>query len=153
MPRNKALSGAVSALASMAAVPAEACTISATGVPFGSYDPSSGTADDGTGTISLDCQPSVQSPVIALGAGGAGSFAPRQMASGAYLLGYNLYTTAARNVVWGDGASGTVTLTLGGGTVTAGTRHFSQTVYGRITALQNVGAGTYGDTIIVTVTF
>jgi len=46
-----------------------------------------------------------------------------------------------------------VTVTLSGGTVTAGTRNFARTIYGRIPRLQNVGAGAYGDTIILTVTF
>ena len=44
-------------------------------------------------------------------------------------------------------------MTLSGGTISGGTRNFSRSIFGRIPALQNVGAGSYSDTIILTVTF
>jgi spore coat protein U-like protein len=90
---------------------------------------------------------------IEIGAGLYGTIATRKMSSGAVTLNYNLYTTTTRNVVWGDGSQGSVTQTLTGGSVSGGTRRFSAVVYGRIPALQNVSAGAYNDTLIVTVTF
>ena len=140
------------AVALLAASPAGACTISATGVAFGAYDPTSPSNDDGTGNVSLSCPPSVQAPVVALEAGGSGSIAARRMRSGIYTLNYNLFTDAARLILWGNGSVGS-TVTLSGGTVSAGQRNFSRTIYGRIPAAQNVGAGTYNDTLVVTVIF
>jgi spore coat protein U-like protein len=130
-----------------------ACTVSSTGVAFGAYNPQSGTADDSTGTINVDCHPSDHSVDIEIGAGLYGTIATRRMSSGAATLNYNLYTTTTRNIIWGDGTQGSVTQTLTGGSVSGGTRTFSAVVYGRIPALQNVPAGTYNDTLIVTITF
>jgi spore coat protein U-like protein len=138
----------------LAPAPAEAaCTVSSSGVAFGAYNSLSGTPDDSTGTILVDCHPSDQSIEIALGAGLSGSFATRGMSSGAATLNYNLYTDASRTIIWGDGTGGSVTHTLNSGVVTSGTRRFTATVYGRIPATQRVPAGTYNDTLIVTVTF
>lgn len=151
MPRVRALPIAAALLAAPAAAPA--CTIGAVGVAFGAYNPQSAANDDGTGTVSLACPPSVMAPVVALSKGGSGTYSPRRMAGGAFNLTYNLYTTAARTTIWGDGTGGTVTLTLTGGTVSGGVRNFSRTIYGRAAGSQNVGAGAYGDTITLTVTF
>ena len=132
---------------------AEACTISATGVTFGAYDPRAAGADDGVGSIDIACHPSDGSATVALGTGSSGSYLARRMSGAAAQIDYNLYTTSARNIVWGDGSGGTATVTLTNGSVSAGRRRFSADIFGRIPALQNVGAGTYSDTIVVTVTF
>lgn len=155
MPPARLLSIAALAatLALLAPTPARACTVSATGVAFGAYDPTSPAPDDGTGTVSLACPPSVSAPVVSLGSGLSGLIGSRQMTSGSSNLSYNLYTNAARTLIWGNGLGGSLTVTLTGGTVSSGTRTFSRTVYGRIPAGQNVAAGTYSDTIVVTVTF
>ncbi|MGQ0588201.1 MAG: Csu type fimbrial protein [Sphingosinicella sp.] len=144
--------------AAMAAVlivgtPADACTVSATGVMFGAYDPRATGPDDGTGAIDIACHPSDQSVNIALSTGSSGSFSARRMSSGAAQLDYNLYTGTSRTVVWGDGSGGTSTVTLTEGNVSGGRRRFSADIFGRIPALQNVPAGSYVDTIVVTVTF
>ena len=130
-----------------------ACTVSSTGVAFGSYDSLSGAPDDSTGTVNVDCHPSDQSIEIEIGAGLSGSFAARRMSNGAATLDYNLYTDSGRSIVWGDGTGGSVTQTLNNGVVNSGTRRFSATVYGRIPGSQSVPMGTYGDTLIVTVIF
>lgn len=140
------------ALAAIAA-PAQACTVSSAGVAFGAYDPRSTGAWNGTGTISIACATTVTAPVVTLSTGGSGTYSSRRMTSGAWLLNYNLYTNSARTIIWGNGTGGSVSQTLSGGTISGGQRRFSPTVYGRIPALQNVGAGSYGDTIIMTVTF
>jgi spore coat protein U-like protein len=132
---------------------AEACTISATGVMFGAYDPRAAGPDDGTGSIAIACHPRDSSVTIALGSGGSGSAGSRRMASGAALLSYNLYTSSSRTIIWGDGSGGTSPVTLTNGNVSGGTRRFSANIFGRIPASQNVPAGIYVDTIVVTVTF
>jgi spore coat protein U-like protein len=131
---------------------AAACTITATAVSFGGYDPRAAGADDGIGSIALQCAPSVSAPVVALGAGSSGAIAARTMRNGPTLLGYNIYSDAARTILWGNGASGSA-ITLTGGTVSGGQRNFSHAIYGRIPAGQNVRAGSYGDTLVITVTF
>ena len=133
--------------------PASACTISSAGVAFGAYNPQSAANDDSTGTVTLACAPTVTAPVVALSTGGSGTYSPRRMTNGAFNLNYNLYTTAARTVIWGNGIGGTVTQTLTGGTVSGGIRNFSRTIYGRAPGSQNIGAGAYLDTITLTVTF
>lgn len=132
---------------------------------FGLYD---GTLNDSASTlVSGRCINSpppgssgVLAPVISLSTGVAGSYAPRQMASGANRLSYNLYTSAARTTVWGDGSSGTATVAAyaAGSVIITGnqTRAFDSpnlTIHGRIPADQTSPLGVYLDTIIVTLTF
>jgi spore coat protein U-like protein len=150
---RRAVVAAALLAAPLAVSPARACTISATGVPFGAYNPQTAGADDGTGTVNLACPTAVTAPVVALSTGQSGTYAARRMTSGAYNLTYNLYTSSARTTIWGNGTGGSVTQTLSGGTLSGGTRNFSRSIFGRIPALQNVGAGSYSDTIILTVTF
>ena len=145
----------VLALAAWAVVgaPAAACTVSSTGVAFGAYDTRATGHDDSSGTISVACHPSVGAPIVQLGTGQSGTYSTRAMSGGAWTLNYNLYVDATRTTIWGDGSGGSVSQTLSGGNVAGGERRFSRTVYGRIPARQNVGAGSYGDTIVMTVTF
>ena len=144
---------AVGVLAALVAVtPARACTISVTSVAFGTYDTISPANDDTTGTLIAACHPSVHAPEIWISAGSAGSIMSRAMRNGAVTLNYNLYADAGRTIVWGDGTTGT-SVALSGGSVSAGERRFTRTIYGRIPALQPVVAGAYGDMLIVTVVF
>ena len=140
-------------LALIAAAPAPACTISSAGVAFGAYNPRATGADDVTGTISVACAPSVSAPVVQLSTGQSGSYSTRRLEAGSWDLNYNLYTNTARTTVWGNGTGGSQSQTLSGGTVSGGQRRFSRTVYGRIPALQNVGVGSYSDTVVMTVIF
>ena len=71
------------------------------------------------------------------------------MTSGSNLLSYNLYTDSARTSVWGDGTGSTNTI---GGTGTGGSQ--AVTVYGRVSLGQTgVPAGSYADTVAVTITY
>ncbi len=136
-----------------ALAPAAACTISSAGVAFGAYNPQATGHDNSTGTVSVACAPSVMAPIVALSTGVSGTYANRTLIGGAFTLNYNLYSNSGRTTVWGDGTGGSVTVTLSGGSVSGGVRNFSRTIYGRIPRLQNVGAGSYSDTITLTVTF
>ncbi len=131
---------------------AQACTISATSVAFGTYDTISAVDDVGTGTITVVCHPSVNSPVVHIEGGSSGSIQSRQMRNGATSLDYNLYTDASRLILWGNGAVGAA-VTLSGGNSAGGQRRFDRTIYGRIPARQNVGTGVYSDTLVITVIF
>jgi spore coat protein U-like protein len=133
------------------------CTTSATGVAFGAYDPTATGSLSSAGGVQVSCsQVGVMgvtvSYTIALSAGTSVSYVTRQMVFGTNKLGYNLYTDATHNTVWGNGAgSSTVSdsYVLAPGPATARTYQ----VYGRIPAGENVLAGVYSDTIIVTVTY
>ena len=144
--RNAALPWLVALAFILTAQQGHACTLNVTGVNFGSYDVFSNAALDSTGNIDVNC-PSGVGYSIALTAGG-GTYTQRIMNSGGHSLNYNLYTDANRAVVWGDAASGTVTVNGTGIGV-----NVNHAVYGRIPARQNVRAGSYSDIVIVELTF
>lgn len=124
---------------------ASACTINVLDVNFGAYDVFSLTPLDTTGTIDVSCP--VRSSVSITFSTGAGGYAARYLQQGTTRLNYNLYRNGGRTQILGDGTSGTVFLSANN------IRNRSFTIYGRIPARQNVRAGTYTDTIIVTLTF
>jgi spore coat protein U-like protein len=133
-----------------AAAGAVTCTVSTVPVAFGAYDPTSSTPTDGVGTIKISCDKAPALKPITISAGGSGIFTNRVMKSGSWNLNYNLYTSAARTLIWGSGTGGTGSVNYGGsGTGPA----YTITVYGRIPASQNVGAGSYSDSLIVTISF
>jgi spore coat protein U-like protein len=132
------------------------CGVSATAVGFGSYDTLSPLHDDATGTITVTCSNLLSLLVsydILLSSGGASSYSPRRMASGGHRLDYNLYTNLTRSTIWGDGTGGSSKLSDGYllGVLVPVVRNY--TIFGRIPARQNVAAGSYTDTITVTVNY
>ena len=137
-------------LAIVAAGPAvAACTISASGVSFGSYNVFSATPLDASGTVTIQCSPLAINVQVQLSRGGAASFSPRQMRQGGSTLNYNLYTDVTRLLIWGDGTAGTQVLSA----LVAAFVDVVVPVYGRIPAQQNVPAGSYTDTITATIIF
>jgi spore coat protein U-like protein len=142
------------ARAACAALSFCSCTVSATPVSFGSYNPV-GTANlDGTGEVTVDCTllaALAGSYTVDFSTGASGSYAIRTMKNGATDLRYNLYTDAAHTQIWGNntGGSSRITRTFSG----LLSIQLSNTVYGRVFGSQNVSAGTYSDTIVVTVTY
>lgn len=144
-------------------------TVSGSGVAFGNYDVMNAAATPGTGTVTVSstCNFNFSASytldyAIALSTGSSGSFTPRSMTSGTSALQYNLYTTAALSTIWGDGTGGTQTVSesLTGSCQlvfffytcnTAVSQNY--TAYGNIPAMQNIVAGSYTDSITVTVSF
>ncbi len=137
------------ALCAWATPTAAQCSASANGVAFGSYNSLAGLAVDSVGSVSVSCVLSL-GYTISLSPGGAGSFAPRQLNNGGNTLNYNLYTNPTYLTVWGDGSGGTGTVPGSIGLLLLPVNHV---VYGRIPAGQNAAAGSYTDTISVTVTY
>lgn len=128
------------------------CSVSATSVSFGNYNPAATAATTSTGTVTVTCTITTADTItIALSTGSSGSYTPRTMLSGTNTLAYNLYLDTAHTEIWGNGMSGTSedSFTLpagaGGGSLA--------TVHGEIPAQQNPFPGTYSDTITVTVTY
>jgi len=111
-------------------------------VAFGTYSPFSGATLSATGLVTYDCPPPT-APAISLSGGNSGAPSARYMVSAlGDHLAYNLYTDAACRTVWG-----TVPLPVPGG------NGQSVTIYGCVPAWQVVAAGTYADTIWVTINF
>lgn len=140
-----------STIASMNAMPvssmvAAICSVSAGTLGFGSY---SGTAVDSTASISVNCS-SGASYQVSLSGGSNQSGSARRMAGPASsFLSYQLFRDALRTTPWGDGSAD-----LGGraGGTGSGAAQ-SLTVYGRIPAGQNPAAGSYSDSVVVTVEY
>jgi spore coat protein U-like protein len=127
--------------------------VSATALNFGVYDSTTASPNRANATITVSCTIPVDlltDFTLKLSTGNAASYAPRKMASGTPQLSYNLYTSSGYSTVWGDGTGGTAYLNYG--SVLA---LFSQqfTVYGQVPIGQYVAAGTYSDTIIVTMEY
>lgn len=133
------------------------CTLTTpTSVSFGNYNPFNLSAVDTTGSVQVTCSGLVGLLVnytVTLNPGLYGTFATRQMANAGYRLNYNVYTDAARSMIWGDGTSGTSTNAGSCTVVIIGSCSQTFTAYGRIPAQQNAGVGDYADTITVTVTY
>jgi spore coat protein U-like protein len=123
------------------------CTIvSAGSMGFGTYDVFETGPLDTTGSISYSCSQPVVDPVIRISTGMSGTFAQRTLSNGSSSLGYNLYRDAARTQVWSDGPGGTHATPADNQTVTV-------TIFGRIPPRQNVAAGSYSDSVTVTLDF
>lgn len=134
------------------------CTVSTSGVAFGTYNPLSAAAVTANGNVRVTCGGVLGLLVpyqIALSKGAnAGNFSPRQMASGVKRLNYNLFTDGTYATVWGDGTGGTQTVSGSVSVVLLGGTSQDNTVYGRMPGSQTtVAPGTYNDTIQVTVTY
>jgi spore coat protein U-like protein len=130
------------------------CTVSATGVDFGNYNPVSIMDNDSSGTVRVRCSLVLAlagSYTIQLSRGSSATYAQRSLTSGGSTLRYNLYTSNARNQIWGDGTGGSLSVT-NNFTALLGVDQ-TTTVYGRVPAGQNVPPGSYADTILVTIVF
>src|SRR5690606_474315 len=141
---------------------AAACTNTAAPTNSGASAPIPATAPlDSTGAVRVQCSLSGFEILfganvdIALSQGSSGTYAARTLRQGAAsVLQYNLYTSAARATIWGNGGGGTSTVggAVGGWlTGQPTTRNFP--IYGRLPAGQDPNLGLHSDSITVTVTF
>jgi spore coat protein U-like protein len=129
------------------------CSASATALAFPAYTPGGGAVNQ-TSTVSVNCTKNTPYTVaLNRGTTSGGTVAQRLMIFGANSLQYNLYTTSAHSVVWGDGSGSSVTQPgTGAGIATAN----SLTVYGQVpdnATNQLAVPGAYADTITVTVSY
>ncbi len=132
-----------------------ACTVVATPLAFGNYSPLSASPTRSVGTITVRCVAIVGlnlSYTIGLSAGISGNPGNRSLSSGSAILRYQLYQNVGESIPWGDGSSGTSTLTDRQLLVLLGTGK-TYSVYGQIMARQNAQPGVYQDTIVVTVVY
>ena len=122
---------------------------SVTGLNFGAYDVFNASPTKATGTIKYDCKGAGGGALMRMDLStGSGTFVNRTLRSGGNVLNYNLYPDAANSQVWGDGTGGTYQYV-----VNPGNSAVSLTVYGTIPPGQDVGVGSYTDTVSVTMNF
>ena len=129
---------------------AQACTISATSVNFGTYNVFSGSDVDSTGTVTYRCNGSAHNITVGLTQGASATFNPRRMQKGAEVLNYNLFVDASRTSIWGDGTSGTSVYQIAN---PPNNTNVNLTVYGRVQAGQDVSAGSFSDTVTAVINF
>ncbi|MEO7736290.1 MAG: spore coat U domain-containing protein [Kofleriaceae bacterium] len=129
------------------------CTITGNTLGFGAYNTVSGAAVNSSALIQVACTTGTET-TITLGEGahpeGASSATVplrRMIDDNGNLMSYLLFSDARRLTVWGD--------TVGTGLpYTAETSAGAdQTVFGRITANQDLPAGTYTDSVVATIAF
>ena len=134
------------------------CTVNATGVAFGTYNPLSAVGDSAVGSWTVTCNAlgsgsATVAGTLTLSTGSSGSYAARTMKSGTHALQYNIYASASHTQVIGDGSAGTFALS-DSGTVTAGQVYqITGSMYGFVPPSQDVPAGSYADSVVVTVTY
>lgn len=123
-----------------------ACTVAVTPVDFGSYSPFLNAPSDSMGQVTVNCT-EAQTYMVGMNAGlhAGGAFTGRRLSNGDTYLAYQLYTDAAHTTIWGDGSGGSATVSRASSDVIA--------LYGRIPAHQSVSAGTFNDTILITITY
>lgn len=132
------------AVAALAGRAEAACLVTAQAVNFGRFNPILEQSRDGIGRVVISCDAAAQG-TVALSAGLAGGF-DRAMTAPAGVLHYNLFTTAARTTVWGDGTAGTARVPFNGTSV-------QLIIYGRIRPRTQTPAGTFTDVLIATVEY
>ncbi len=127
-----------------------ACTISASGINFGTYSVFSAAPDDAAGTVTVDCASSDNNNnvTVTFSTGTSGTFTARTMTKGAEALSYNIFADASRTTVVGDGTSNSTFFSARPGNAPQ-----TITLYGRIPALQDVSIGSYTDTVLASVNF
>ncbi|MDP9195491.1 MAG: spore coat U domain-containing protein [Pseudomonadota bacterium] len=146
---SQALAATVTNTFNVTANVSSECAVSAATLAFGTYSITASSPDDATSTITVTCTNGTDWDV-SLNGGGTGLILARLMSGTGNplnLLGYQLYTSAGRTTVWGDGLLGSQVSGTGTGSAQ------SLTVYGRIPAGQAVASDSYTDTVTVAVTY
>lgn len=123
------------------------CSVSNASLAFGNYNPTTSGNVDQSASFNVTCTKGTTA-TVGLGTGANASGSTRRMTNGSDYLTYELYKETGRTNVWGNAGADLVSLAAASSNSAQ-----SLTVYGRVTGSQNVGAGSYTDTVVVTVTF
>jgi spore coat protein U-like protein len=137
---------------------AQTCTVSSTALAFGVYTPTLGTPNDSVATVTVTCQALVSLLVgynITISGGNSGNPAARSMplSGGGGSMNYQVYSDLLRTQVWGDGSNGTAGVADGYLISVVAPYIRTYAAYGRIPPLQNARAGSYGDSLLVTISY
>jgi spore coat protein U-like protein len=155
-----ASAGTATANLNVSASVAANCTIGTASVAFGTYDPIVAHATsplDATGAVTITCTKGTATTItLGLGATPAGS--TRQMTGTGGLLAYELYQQPGTTpgtacnyttpTIWGTTGAEIYTPTAAPSKVAR-----TYNVCGRVPAGQDVGSGSYTDTVVATVNF
>ena len=121
------------------------CALTGGSLDFGQYTSGQQNNLDVTGSINyVNC--AAGNLTFALDGGGSGDVNNRKMSSASNKLIYQIFRDPNRTANWGTGTAAAVTQLL---TAQSGKIN----VYGRIPSGQAVPAGTYTDTVTITLTF
>jgi spore coat protein U-like protein len=160
MLRHRTLTSArmifAAALVSMA-IPCMAqavCQINLSTLNFGNYDPLETSPVDSVGNLTYFCSQPVPIVTITIDRSGGENMLNRRMTNyggqDADSLLYNVYLDAARTAIWGDGTQGSQIWVAPNPPVRT---RINVPIYGRIPAGQNIGVGSYGDTLMITINY
>lgn len=156
---------ALAALLLSGAAQAGTCTVTASPLAFGAYASPGGSAVNSSASVLVTCTPEYLLLVcrthysLSLSTGAHADASQRQMAAGSGRLAYGLFSDSARQVPWGDGGtsgatvSGSISTNLLGLGILCLQGSRAHTIQGRIAASQNVPAGSYSDSVVLTVTY
>ena len=118
---------------------------------FTAYDVFSGAPTYSNGSITVKCTKKNTPVTFSLDSGAnSATVNPRAMKYGADYLSYYIYSDSGYTTLFGNGSNGGTTFAA---TTGAANTNYSITLYGEITAGQDVGVGPYSDTINVTINF
>lgn len=123
------------------------CAISASPLAFADY---TNAEVDATSTIDVTCSVDTDWVLALDEGGGVGATTSARTMSGPVgggALGYALFSNTLRTTLWGNTEGSNTVAGTGNGAIQ------TQTVYGRITAGQFVGAGAYTDSVTATLTY
>ena len=130
---------------------AASCSVPAAGSLAFTYNVFSSTPAYANGSAHISCKQNNVPVTVSLDSGANSTTVnPRKMKLGSDLLAYLIYSDSGYTTLFGNGSNGGSTLV-----VTTGVKNvsFPITLYGEITAGQDVGQGPYSDTINVTFSF
>lgn len=130
----------VTATFTVSASVTKSCTITATNIALGSYDPIAGIAKSGTGTVHVACTKGT-AYTVALSTTADTTGKSGQMKSGTDSLPYNLFSDTGCSTPWASQAG-------------TGTRAGKDiTVCAQIPANTDAAPGTYQDTVTATISY
>ena len=145
VPNLSKASTATGTFAVTAAV-SSTCSVAGGSLSFPAYVSGQSEAATGTGTISVSCSNGASYTIgLDQGTGTGHSATARVLMNGSNVLNYELYTEVALTNIW-DTSTHVYSGTGNGATQ-------SVSVYGQISASQSVVAGSYSDSVTVTVTY
>ncbi len=139
-------SASATATFNVTATVANSCSVSATDLGFGVYDPASAVDKTGVSTITVTCTlGTIYNLGLDNGTNASGS--TRRMGNGATRLTYQIYKDVGATTILGSvaGALGIAGIGTGVG--------IPSVIFGVIPKTQNVNAGAYSDQITVTVDY
>ena len=116
-----------------------------TNITLGSYSVFGSTSLVATSSYRFRCTPNTNATLTFSTGANSGTYFPRNLASGANRLAYNVFDDAATSIVIGNGSGGTTSRVVFNST--PGDKEYDDIVYGKVIEGADIPAGTYTDTV------